>query len=141
MPIFGLCIVSTGNDRIFWSTTTGSRRTKALTQSSLQSASSAALSRLQGESWQHCRRALLNFYNVSLFNCLASQQLVLGFADNELRQLHLNRSYWDKRLNNIEKDLRNEPDQIRKTFEVTTAPRIEPAGAIILWPQEARGIQ
>ena len=35
----------------------------------------------------------------------------------------------------------NEPDQIRKTFEVKTAPRIEPAGAIILWPQEARGIQ
>jgi len=41
------------------------------------------------------------------------EQLALGFADQELRQLRDNRFYCDKRL-----------------------ARIEPAGAIVLWPQE-----
>ena len=31
-----------------------------------------------------------------------TEQLVLSFADQELRQLRLNRSYWDKRLKNID---------------------------------------
>lgn len=30
-----------------------------------------------------------------------------------------------------------EPAAIRRTFEVATAPRIEPAGAIVLWPLQA----
>ncbi len=42
------------------------------------------------------------------------EQRAFGFADHELRQLRDNRSYWDKRL-----------------------ARIEPAGAIVLWPLEA----
>jgi hypothetical protein len=58
-------------------------------------------------------------------------------ADHELRQLRDNRSYWDKRLARIERDLELEPAAIRRTFEVATAPRIEPAGAIVLWPLEA----
>lgn len=56
---------------------------------------------------------------------------------DELRQLRDNRSYWDKRLARIERDLELEPAAIRRTFEVATAPRIEPAGAIALWPLEA----
>ena len=62
------------------------------------------------------------------------EQLAFGFADHELRQLRDNRSYWDKRLARIERDLELEPAVIRRTFEVATAPRIEPAGAIVLWP-------
>jgi hypothetical protein len=42
----------------------------------------------------------------------------------------------DKRLARIERDLELEPNAIRRTFAVATAPRIEPAGAIVLWPQE-----
>jgi SNF2 family DNA or RNA helicase len=64
-------------------------------------------------------------------------QLAFGFADQELRQLRANRSYWDKRLARIERDLELEPAALRRTFEVATAPRIEPAGAIVLWPLEA----
>jgi hypothetical protein len=67
------------------------------------------------------------------------EQLAFGFADHELRQLRDNRSYWDKRLGRIERDLELEPDAIRRTFEVATAPRIEPAGAIVLWPLQAGG--
>lgn len=64
------------------------------------------------------------------------EQLAFGFADHELRQLRDNRSYWDRRLARIERDLELEPAAIRRTFEVATAPRIEPAGAIVLWPQQ-----
>jgi Helicase conserved C-terminal domain/Type III restriction enzyme, res subunit len=65
------------------------------------------------------------------------EQLAFGFADHELRQLRDNRSYWDKRLARIERDLELEPATIRRTFEVATSPRIEPAGAIVLRPLEA----
>ena len=62
------------------------------------------------------------------------EQLTLGFADQELIQLRINRNYWKKRLDKIEEDLKNEPDKIKKTFRVATTPRVEPAGLIILWP-------
>ena len=67
-------------------------------------------------------------------------QLSLGFANQELIQLRLNRAYWDKRIAKIERDLKFEPDKIRKTFEVATTPRVEPAGAIILWPLDGGDI-
>ncbi len=61
-------------------------------------------------------------------------QLSLGFANQELIQLRLNRKHWEKRLEKIQRDLKVEPDKIKKTFKVATSPRIEPAGVIILWP-------
>ena len=67
------------------------------------------------------------------------EQLAFVFADHELRQLRDNRSYWDRRLARIDRDLEREPDVIRRTFAVATAPRIEPAGAIMLWPLQAGG--
>jgi hypothetical protein len=65
------------------------------------------------------------------------KQLAFGVADHDLRQLRDNCSYWDKRLARIERDLKLEPAAIRRTFQVGTAPRIDPAGAIVLWPLEA----
>ena len=52
------------------------------------------------------------------------------------RQLDDNRRYWEQRLQAIDTDLEHEPDRIRRTFELRTQ-RVEPAGAIYLWPQEA----
>ena len=63
------------------------------------------------------------------------EQLSLGFADQELVQLRLNRNHWDKRLKKIERDLTIEPAKIKRTFEVATKPRVEPSGVIILWPK------
>jgi hypothetical protein len=51
------------------------------------------------------------------------------------RQLDDNRRYWEQRLQAIDTDLEREPDRIRRTFELRTQ-RVEPAGAIYLWPQE-----
>jgi hypothetical protein len=52
------------------------------------------------------------------------------------RQLDDNRRYWEQRLQAIDTDLEREPDRIRRTFERRTQ-RVEPAGAIYLWPQGA----
>ena len=60
--------------------------------------------------------------------------MILGFAEQELIQLRLNRNHWIKRLEKLENDLKIEPEKIKKTFEVATTPRVEPAGVIILWP-------
>ena len=64
-------------------------------------------------------------------------QLVLGFVEEERRQLRDNRNYWERRLQRIDRDLQTEPDRIRQAFQIQTQPRIEPAGAIYLWPADA----
>jgi SNF2 family DNA or RNA helicase len=60
--------------------------------------------------------------------------LDLGEVKEERRQLEDNRKYWEQRLQTIDLDLVQEPDRIRRTFALQTD-RIEPAGAIYLWPQ------
>jgi SNF2 family DNA or RNA helicase len=50
------------------------------------------------------------------------------------RQVADNWRYWEQRLQTIDSDLKREPDQIRRTFALQTH-RVEPAGAIYLWPQ------
>ena len=60
--------------------------------------------------------------------------LDLGEVKEERRQLEDNRKYWEQRLQTIDLDLAQEPDRIRRTFALQTD-RIEPAGAIYLWPQ------
>ncbi|TGG91406.1 MAG: helicase [Aphanocapsa feldmannii 277cV] len=66
----------------------------------------------------------------------STDQLVLDFGNHkaEWKQLKQNREYWERRLQRIEQELQSEPALIRRTFEVATAPRVEPAGAIYLWP-------
>ncbi len=52
------------------------------------------------------------------------------------RQLSDNWRYWEQRLASIDTDLEREPERIRRTFALQTH-RVEPAGAIDLWPQGA----
>jgi hypothetical protein len=60
--------------------------------------------------------------------------LDLGGIKEERRQLEDNRKYWEERLQTIDIDLEREPERIRRTFALKTH-RVEPAGAIYLWPQ------
>jgi hypothetical protein len=62
--------------------------------------------------------------------------LDLGGIKEERRQLEDNRKYWEERLQTINTDLEREPERIRRIFELQTH-RVEPAGAIYLWPQGA----
>lgn len=62
-----------------------------------------------------------------------TRQRVLGFAENELRQLEANERYWATRLTSLERELETEPDRIRGVYQVK-AQRIEPVGLVYLWP-------
>lgn len=62
--------------------------------------------------------------------------LDLGGIKEERRQLEDNRKYGEDRLQTIDSDLEREPERIRRTFALQTH-RVEPAGAIYLWPQGA----
>ena len=63
--------------------------------------------------------------------------LDLGGIKEERRQLEDNRRYWEQRLQTIDSDLEREPERIRRTFALQTH-RVEPAGAIYLWPTDLR---
>ena len=62
--------------------------------------------------------------------------LDLGGIKEERRQVADNWRYWEQRLTSIATDLAQEPERIRRTFALQTH-RVEPAGAIYLWPQGA----
>ena len=59
-------------------------------------------------------------------------QLQFDFAD-EVRQLEANRRHWEKRLQEIATEIDEEPERIRRTYDVT-AERLEPIGLAYLWP-------
>ncbi|MEY5026627.1 MAG: hypothetical protein RLZZ244_2155 [Verrucomicrobiota bacterium] len=63
-----------------------------------------------------------------------SQQLTLsGFSEAEERQKKADAAYWKKWLENVEGDLRREPDRIRAFYQMKSH-RIEPVGIAYLWP-------
>lgn len=51
----------------------------------------------------------------------------------ELRQLQANRRHWERRLEQLEGEILEEPERVRRTYEVT-AERFEPVGLAYLWP-------
>ena len=63
----------------------------------------------------------------------ADSQLILGFNEDEQRQLEANRRHWDKRLNALAGELEREPARIREVYAVR-ATRLEPVGLVYLWP-------
>jgi len=61
-------------------------------------------------------------------------QLFLGFAEAERRQLESDMQAWRRRLDQFERDLQTEPERVRSFYEVR-ARRIEPVGLVYLWPE------
>lgn len=62
-----------------------------------------------------------------------SPQLVLGFSEDEKRQLDSNRRYWQRWLKNVDGDLVTEPDRVRSFYTISSF-RLEPIGLAYLWP-------
>ena len=62
----------------------------------------------------------------------APQQLDL-FADDERKQLRLDRASRQKRLSEIGDEIEREPQRVRQGYQVT-AHRLEPVGLVYLWP-------
>jgi superfamily II DNA or RNA helicase len=55
------------------------------------------------------------------------------FNQDEMRQLEADRRHWQRRLTQLEEELRTEPQRIRGVYAVK-AQRIEPVGLVYLWP-------
>lgn len=66
---------------------------------------------------------------------LNSKQKLLDFgeAEDELLQLHANKRYWAKRLEELREELKTEPGRIEDLYTVK-ARRVEPVGLVYLWP-------
>ncbi len=62
-----------------------------------------------------------------------TQQLTLGFSQDEVRQFKANQRHWAKRLEALDAEIRHEPDRIRLNYAVR-ATRVEPVGLVYLWP-------
>jgi superfamily II DNA or RNA helicase len=61
------------------------------------------------------------------------EQLTLGFADDDRRQMESNMRSWVRRLAQFDRDLESEPGRIADFYEVM-AKRTEPVGLVYLWP-------
>lgn len=55
------------------------------------------------------------------------------FDQDERKQLEADKRHWQKRLDELARELDSEPVRIRQSYEVKTA-RFEPVGLIYLWP-------
>lgn len=62
------------------------------------------------------------------------KQLTLDFKDDERRQLESDLRSWRTRLEQFDRDLKQEPGRIQDFYEVR-ARRIEPVGLVYLWPE------
>ena len=62
------------------------------------------------------------------------QQLTLGFDEDEKRQLESNMRSWRVRLDQFDRELKQEPQRIQEFYEVR-AQRVEPIGLVYLWPE------
>ena len=61
-------------------------------------------------------------------------QLALpGVAEEERRERDADRRHWEVRLQRLEKELSEEPQRLRRSYEVR-AHRVEPVGLVYLWP-------
>ncbi len=74
------------------------------------------------------RRRVLTKYNAT-----EADQLLLGFSDDEKRQLSADRRRWQSWLANVDGDLTREPQRIAEFYQ-TKSFRLEPVGLAYLWP-------
>jgi hypothetical protein len=61
------------------------------------------------------------------------QQLTLDLVPEERREREADRRHWVGRLQRLELELQQEPERLRKAYEVR-AQRLEPVGLVYLWP-------
>jgi len=62
-----------------------------------------------------------------------TQQLTLGFSEEEKRQMDSNRRYWQRWLKNVDVDIESEPERVRSFYQINSY-RLEPIGLAYLWP-------
>jgi SNF2 family DNA or RNA helicase len=61
-------------------------------------------------------------------------QLALDLVPAERREREADRRHWETRLQRLERELAEEPQRLRQSYEVR-AQRLEPVGVVYLWPR------
>ena len=61
-------------------------------------------------------------------------QLTLGLDADEIRQYQADRRAWERRLEEIEQELVEEPRRIVESY-TAYAHRVDPIGIVYLWPR------
>jgi len=67
------------------------------------------------------------------YTATETEQLLLGFSDEEKRQMSADRRHWERWLANVDGDLAREPKRIAEFYQ-TKSFRLEPVGLAYLWP-------
>ena len=90
----------------------------------------------RGESESNSMIELLESQRKRIQEALGTEglQLTLGFDENEIRQYQADRRAWERRIEEIEKELVDEPRRIIESY-TTHARRIDPIGVVYLWPR------
>ncbi len=60
-------------------------------------------------------------------------QFTLDLVPEERREREADRRHWEGRLTRLERELRDEPERLQRSYEVR-AHRLEPVGMVYLWP-------
>ena len=91
---------------------------------------------LRGESESEGMRELLESQKGRIQEALGTEglQLTLGFNEDEIRQYQADRRAWERRLEEIERELIEEPRRIFESY-TTQAHRMDPIGVVYLWPR------
>ena len=98
--------------------------------------SSSSLLSQRGESESTGMRELLESQKKRIEEALGTEgrQLALGFNEDEIRQYQADRRAWQRRLEEIERELLGEPQRIIESYTVQ-AHRMDPIGVVYLWPK------
>jgi hypothetical protein len=67
------------------------------------------------------------------YSATETAQLLLGFSDEEKRQMVADRRHWERWLANVDGDIEREPKRIAEFYR-TKSFRLEPVGLAYLWP-------
>jgi superfamily II DNA or RNA helicase len=70
---------------------------------------------------------------IAKFTATETEQLVLGFSDDEKRQIAADRRHWERWLSSVDGDILREPKRVAEFYQ-TKSFRLEPVGLAYLWP-------
>ena len=65
----------------------------------------------------------------------SEKQFELDFSDKEQKQLEKDKARWLARLEEIDKEIETQPEQVREKYEIS-ARRLEPVGLVYLIPED-----
>jgi hypothetical protein len=106
---------------------------KALADELIARATGALLARGDKEAAE--MRAILEAQRLRIQKTAVEKDLAQPglFDQDERKQIESDKRHWQKRLDELARELDSEPARIRRSYDVKTA-RFEPVGLIYLWP-------